>query len=350
MDEYSVEYLLIFKENKQYSNSKQAIKNLFNSIYNVHGVSENIIEFEKIQIQYKILLTKRQKQKRIYYNISFIIEGERNIEVFSIFLRQFRELFGKLTDKHIETLWDDVNLYYSNKGYPYIYKLENLMRRLISEFMILNIGDKWVKNNIPGEVEKSIKDTNNKTNNYLHYVDFIQLGNFMFKKYCNKEYEYVKLIELIDKTDDNSELSIEELKKYVPKSNWERYFSSIIKCNENYLCKKWDSLYKLRCDIAHNKPFNKNNYQTLEKLYNEVSEVLKKAILSLDTIIINDKEEVRDICFGWIFDEDSLKRAQEEINNRILHPLPRSVELKLAKKRLERIKELMQMRQDLIRN
>ena len=62
----------------------------------------------------------------------------------------------------------------------------------------------------------------------------------------------------------------EDLLQYVPKSNWDRYFSNIVECEGEYILKRWNTLYELRCKIAHNKIVIKKDYERITCLIKEV--------------------------------------------------------------------------------
>lgn len=72
-------------------------------------------------------------------------------------------------------------MYYSQQAYPIIYEIENLMRQLITKFMLINAGLRWEKERTPEDVRKSINDKN-KEPTVLYNVDYIQLSNFLFKE------------------------------------------------------------------------------------------------------------------------------------------------------------------------
>ncbi|MGR5905624.1 hypothetical protein ACT7DI_17350 [Bacillus paranthracis] len=89
-------------------------------------------------------------------------------------------------------------------------------------------------------------------------------------------------------------MTLGELKSYVPKSNWERYFSKIVSCEHEYLKKRWEILYDLRCKIAHNNRMNREDYNKTETLVLELKDKLQAAIDNLDkiSITIEEKENI----------------------------------------------------------
>ena len=126
----------------------------------------------------------------------------------------------------------------------------------------------------------------------MHQIDFKDLGDILFKTY--QKGSVWELYDKIDGSENLEDLDLEDLRTYVPKSNWERYFSSIVACDDIFLKKRWEDLYDLRCMVAHNALVTKTEYENIEKLVQEVQEKLQKAIDNLDKIEVpeEDKEEL----------------------------------------------------------
>ena len=97
----------------------------------------------------------------------------------------------------------------------------------------------------------------------LHQLDFIHLGNFLFKAYETKN--VLDLYKLFDSAAKSEDLNLEDLREYKAKSNWERYFSKVVDCTDDYLKNRWDELYLLRCDVAHNAIIEK---RIMKELFN----------------------------------------------------------------------------------
>jgi hypothetical protein len=89
-------------------------------------------------------------------------------------------------------------------------------------------------------------------------------------------------------------LDLDELKGFGSKSNWERYFANIVDCDDRYLVKRWDSLYDLRCMIAHNAIVGRGDYNRIRQLVDEVAVHLQEAIDNIDRVHVPkaDKEQV----------------------------------------------------------
>lgn len=290
MEKISVQYLIGFKSKVPFCKSQKTFLNLLNSLDNTLLEKGSKIKYKDIQIIYRIRTIDKKDESIKYFDLALTIVDENHIEKFVEFLSSFKKLLISIASTPIETIWNDVGLYYSNKAYPLVYDIENLMRMLITKFMILKVGMEWTKERVPDEVKKSLrKDVKDIKSNYLSEVDFIQLSNFLFKKYSDKDItEFYKAVE------NKNNMTIAELSNYVPKSNWDRYFSEIVSCDDNYILKRWEKLYKLRCKIAHNNDVIKADYEEISKLIQEIRSVLETALDKLSEISITEieKEEI----------------------------------------------------------
>lgn len=202
--------------------------------------------------------------------------------------RAIRKLLHMASNGNVQNLWDDISFYYSKISYPHIHEIENLMRKLITKFMLTNVGLSWAKDTIPEDIRKSPRqEKSGSTNNYLYEIDFIQLSDFLFSEYRTLEISALikKISEIKTQTVEMSEIS-----DFIPKSNWKRYFEPHVDCDATYLESRWKRLYELRCKIAHNNAFSKTDHELTIELSKEVKEKLEKAIQSLDAISVPEEE------------------------------------------------------------
>jgi hypothetical protein len=208
-------------------------------------------------------------------------------------------------------LWDDTSSELSSLAYPIIHELENMMRKLITKFMLITIGLAWTKDAVPKEVSESLKNKREVGQNYLYEADFIQLSNFLFKEYSTANSR--KLVDKLSAAKNIDELNLSELKELVPSSNWERYFSPIVDCKSDYLQPRWERLYVLRCIVAHNNFMNSADYDEICKLAKEVKDKLAQALEGLDRVQVSSEQKedvaeniassmssvVGEFLFGW---------------------------------------------------
>ena len=153
----------------------------------------------------------------------------------------------------VETLWNDLSSHYAQKAYPLIHEIENLMRRLIANFMLVTVGREWVKETLPKVVDDAVKASKRKEGdrdylNVLHTVDFIHLGALLFDAYSKGTPQelHVKLKDAKNGDD------LKALQEFIPESNWNRYFAKLVDWEDGQLKSRWEKLYLLRCKVAHN--------------------------------------------------------------------------------------------------
>ena len=293
------EYLVIIEKanaNALYTlcDTPQEFKKLLQKESDIVIKGNNLIYKNILQCSFNIHTDKiKGKEQRFFYVVISFSGEEEKIEQYTETLRTFRVVINKAGGQ-LETLNNDVSAYYSNKSYPLIHKLENLMRKLITYFMLTQVGKEWIIEASPKDIKEAI-DKGKRPQQYgdaLHQVDFIHLGDFLFKAYQTKNVS--DLYKLFDSATKIEELNLDNLREYKAKSNWEKYFSKIVDCTDVFLKTRWDELYQLRCKVAHNAIINKADYERIEQLVEEVFEKLQNAINNIGKVQVPeaDKETI----------------------------------------------------------
>ncbi|MDM9580570.1 HEPN domain-containing protein [Nostoc sp. GT001] len=308
-----LEYLVAFEKSENFCSDVNSIKNLLQSNSRISIESDKLTYKDENEesLTCNVIITTgevqdKKQQRYILIELTYTENPEniedQNTEVFNQVRRIVRKSLGTLTvtskSASINTLWDDISLYYSKKSYPLIHQIENLMRKFITRFMFMTVGISAFEDIAPPELKKQVSDKKkNILEDALQELDFIQLSHFFFNKERTLTVE--KLESLISKSTKIEDFKLENLKEFVPKSNWDRFFSNIIELDGNKLSEKWRVLYDLRCKVAHNKDFNKNDYEKVELLCTEISDVVNKAIeqLKLGKIKLND-EDVENVTYS----------------------------------------------------
>jgi uncharacterized protein YutE (UPF0331/DUF86 family) len=185
------------------------------------------------------------------------------------------------TGGQAETLWDDISFQYSRLGYELIHRIENLMRKLIANFMLVNVGKGWANETSPDEVKAVFNNSKRKdVINVLHSVDFIHLKDFLLKPYSDKTPH--ELLEGMRKAATLEQFIA--VQGSLPRSNWSRYFSALVDCDDDYLRKRWDELYDLRCKVAHNALVTKTDLDRITLLIGELQGKIESAIQKLPQV------------------------------------------------------------------
>jgi len=288
----NVEYLVLIDSKEPYCQSVDSLNNLIQA-YDQVRISGDKICFSGCEFKYDVSFDNVGEGHQRYFNIKLALINSANQQEFRELLKLLRTILVKISGRPAEILWDEMASNLCKDAYPKIHHTENLLRKLIAKFMLANIGVRWTKEAIPNEVEESIKiKKSDRSDNYLHDLDFIQLSNLLFKEYSTGDIR--KITEKISEASTISDLDIRELKELVPQSNWQRYFSPIVECDSGYLKKRWDRLYELRCKVAHNRFITSDESNEIELITSEVDEKFNKAIEGLGQVEVSDeqKEEV----------------------------------------------------------
>ncbi len=289
MSKYKVEYLSVISSKENFCKSVSSFNSLLQSYDNIK-INGHSIEFDGNIFGYDVQYGEIHENTQRFFHVKLTCDRSGDVEKFKQLLRSFRTLLTKASEKPPEILWDDISTELSNKAYPIIHEIENMMRKLITKFMLITIGLAWTKDAVPKEVSESIKTKNsNASHNYLYESDFIQLSNFLFKEYSTANSR--KLLEKLDSAASISDLNLTELKELVPQSNWERYFSPIVDCKSDYLQTRWESLYNLRCMVAHNKFISLEDFDNIVRIATEVKEKIIQVIDNLDKVVVSEEQK-----------------------------------------------------------
>ena len=282
--EYRVEYLLIVE--KGHTRSVDSLRKLLEADDEIH-LTEEQLHWQGQVFAYQLSQgTVQNQQQGTYFYLTLVCEAEAIMEHFIKALKRVRGQLS-LLGTQVFTLWDDVSRYYSAQAYHQIHYLENLMRKLLTKFMLINVGLEWNKSHAPEEVGRSIKQQNRDIN-YFNNVDFIKLSDFLFSE--NYPAQRQEVLEKLQHT-AATELRPDELKALLPQSNWSKYFAQLMECDGPYLERRWRKLYDLRNAIAHNKQFSKNDAQEVARLSGEVGHYLEEALSQLDEIMVTEAEK-----------------------------------------------------------
>lgn len=251
----------------------------------IKNKNEKLI-FNKEEYIYELYTNKIEDKKERYFHLKIKSDNIKDFKKHEEFLRKLRKISND-NKFEVEILRDDLPLYYSKEAYILINKLENHMRKFIKYFLITKLGINWVEESSPKEIEKAIKDKENRDRDRLKRLDFDELGDFLFKKYSKKNIS--DLQKLINEKED---IEKSELMEFIQKSNWEKYFKQNINCQNEYLKTRWEKLNEHRNNIAHNKTFNEDDLNYVKKTCEEVNNKLAEAFNKIDEIKTEDIDKI----------------------------------------------------------
>jgi hypothetical protein len=295
-----VEYLVILKQDDKFCNTIESLKK-FISVDDDLSITGNVISMgvRKKPVDFEIRITSStiDAKKERYFQIE-LKDIKNNGEVpLNNICRKIKKIVNRINPNNVKinTLWDDIGRNYALKSYPLINEVENLMRKFLTQFLLINVGMDWSETAVHDEIQEKMKGKPGKSSNdgnNLYFTDFIHLSDVLFKKYRN--ITLTELDNIILGSINADSISVDEVRKILPLSNWERYFSSVIDYDEEKLKQQWHQLYNFRNDIAHNRFIDKSTYESVYKLHGTFIDLLNKTISGLDKIEINkeDKEEI----------------------------------------------------------
>ena len=291
-----VEYL-VFIEDKKICASIKTFKKLLETNDSIEIKGNDIIFENDVHVKYTLTQGKADNKQQKYFHLTLIFhceqsEIESKIDSYEKLLRELKKtiLMVMRNEATLEPLWDDLSSHYSHKAYPLIHEVENLMRKLITTFMLTKLGTGWVDEVFPDNV-KTAMDRTQRVSGYitaLFNVDFINLKDMLFHPYTKKK--IAELYKKINDTENSSNIELAYLKEFVPTSNWDKYFKNIISSDSKTLSDDWESLYKLRCKVAHNSNVTKKDYTDILTNTTKLKSVLQEAINKLDQVIIPEGE------------------------------------------------------------
>lgn len=192
-------------------------------------------------------------------------------------------------------IWNDISTYYAQKAYPFINSVENTLRTLILKLMLVSVGINWSDKNIPSEVKTKIdtrKSERNIFENLLWEMDFIHLSNILFS---NTRFSDMNTFDALIIENQNEEtIKLKELTPFISTNNWQRYFSEKTQINPITLQDTWKKLYGLRNKVAHNRDFQKSDFDDVKRFSDELKRDFEKAISEIEkgTIILTLEEQI----------------------------------------------------------
>lgn len=282
----TVEYIVTYEITKGFLNSVTCFNNLLMTNSDIKVTNQDLIycasKFGYEVLEHEII----EKNQRIFKIVIDLSHSQ--IDDAHELLKMIRDIVYK-TRGQISIVWDGISHHYSTLAYPKINEIENLLRKLITYFMLSQLGSNWSDISTPIEIKISKKKDNRSVENFLHDTDFIQLADYLFKPYTVLGID--QLFKELKNRIDLKNLKIDYFQNFIPRSNWERYFNKFVDCEDGYFNKNWNRLYDVRCLIAHNSFISKVIYEEALEIINNLNEYLTKAIDAVDQIVISAQDK-----------------------------------------------------------
>lgn len=291
------EFLILIPDSESFCSNTRAFID-FLKVDSLISISGSKISFRKtpkgrdqVSAKFHIETDKVKSNNERYFTLTLECDQQSQIDEFSDLSDRLKSIVERISPgaTSVNTLWDGVGRIYAEKSYPIINEVENLMRRLIAKFMLITVGMNWSKDAIHPELFKKIENFEDKDPylNDLHKLDFIHLSHVLFEK--KRDISLEELDRILSKTSFNTS-DKERILRYIPRSNWEKYFSALVDEKDHSLEKKWELLYKLRNKVAHNRNVKKSEFEQITGLSKSIKDVIDKAAAKLGEISINEED------------------------------------------------------------
>lgn len=291
------EFLIIIPDNDSFCSSKKSFIDFLkvDAQLSIAGSKINYRKSPKardlVSARFHVDTDQVKSKNERYFLMTIECQQAEMVDDFSEMCERIKSVAERISPGKtaINTLWDDIGRLYAEKAYPIINEVENSMRRLIAKFMLINVGMNWSKDAITPELFNKIENFEDEqvNSNDLHKLDFIHLKQVLFDK--KRDINLEDLDRLLAKT-KFSEEDKDKILKYIPKSNWEKYFSSLLDEKDSSIEKKWELLYKLRNKVAHNRNVKKEEFNQILGLSSDIKDIILKATTKLGEIDLNEED------------------------------------------------------------
>lgn len=300
---------------------QQTISQCFD-VVNVNTVSINMPK-TSYDVGYTVTYNEYSddENSRKVYNLVFELDLDRKERTAEILSHLHTMFIGsdKLSKYYIILSFDEVSEYYCNKIYPHFQAFERLIRHLIFKMLTKAFGSLWVDKTFGKDCNgNDLKDLvkqrlsvlypelkKNKDlrevkiiQEALYHLDIQQLEDFLFfesrtvnpEQLIDNDLSTDKLISL------NKEQLVEILDNGRLKTTWDRFFSKDIKIDDPKI--KISMIRGKRNEVAHSKPFFKNDYDESINLLNEFIPNINIAIDNITTMKY-ESITIRNVLFGF---------------------------------------------------
>ena len=287
------------------------IKTLFPTITRIDGYGNfykkkytTDLQYGNVTCKVEFIITEVVYTK--YLDV--VVEGKTKAQlVMCLEQIQYTLLTSGVREKYIDIVsYDAVSEYYCNKIYPKLNTLERNLRKLLFNIYIVNFGRDYYKATIGEELQGKIKGVINtdsskgekdqikeeyKANTKREAEEIERMQRFFYSLEYNDiqkllftpswtSVDEAEKTKFLDEHLDLSKLSDEKLReafsKYVPRSDWERFFSNKIDISD--IRELIDQIRLYRNSVAHFKFFYKVEYDECNKLVKRLNTAIIKAV------------------------------------------------------------------------
>jgi hypothetical protein len=295
-----VEYLIIVLQEDTFCDSEIAFLK-FLSIDSSLSISEKEKTItllskkkNKFSVSYSLTSGLVPSQAQRYFKLK-LSSKEDKLNEYTELTTLLEKLISKLhKDLIINVLWNDIARKYAIEGYDLINQVENLLRRLITDFMLINVGYDWHKSHIPISVENRDTHLKETYSDYLHQTYFSDLKTILFEGQRNMNLRDIGQVQKFVETcisEKKTQILVDELKGVISKSLWEKYFSKDSTYKKKELEEDLEKLNSLRNEIAHNRHISRETLGKIQNFSKKVIKALKLEIEDLPNKVLTPEEQ-----------------------------------------------------------
>ena len=287
--EIVIEYL-IMSPDIEFCNSNEAFKQLLSvdsriTIIDEYKLSMKVNSTGILTVSYEVDTDIVPNKKERYFKFKIKSKEVERINDLTQLTALLESSFARIDNEvSVHMLWNDISRIYAVEGYALINEVENLLRRLITSFLLTRVGFDFPKHHIPSGVKNRADHLKVSDANYLHQTFFDDLKTILFEGQRAGNFENIGEIErLVQKliSEGRTEISIDELKGVIATSLWDKYFAAGTSYDKSKLQTDLDLLNGLRNEIAHNRHVNR---QTLGKIQNLSEKIIKTLKLAIEDL------------------------------------------------------------------
>lgn len=223
---------------------------------------------------------------------AFVVTLQGDIDVIGPMRLQLVQFMEDQKFEHRYVLRDEVSESIACDLYPYLYRVENLLRGYLTRFMTTRFGGTWWKLNASKEMDDKAKMRKknevvfgSRIDNSAFLIDFDELGELIFEQtsgFLTREDIENRVTQLPE--------TVEALKalKADLQSNYHKFFKSAF-ADRDFKA-KWNKWEQLRNKIAHTNLFTKEDLVDGKKLAGEIIDIITAAEQSKDQPVVTQSE------------------------------------------------------------
>jgi hypothetical protein len=223
---------------------------------------------------------------------AFVISLQGDHDLIEPMRLPLAEFINEQKFEHRYIIKDEVSEKIACELYPYLYRIENLLRGYLTRFMTTRFGGTWWKLNASEKMAEKAKMRKKDEvvfgkyiDNHAILIDFDDLGEIVFEQtsgFLTREDIETRVMQLPENID-----AMRALKADL-QSNYHKFFKSAF-ADRDFKA-KWTKWFYLRNKIAHTNLFTKEDLADGKQLANEIIAIITEADESKEQPVVTQSE------------------------------------------------------------